>query len=94
LAERTLESGDSDESRAALMFRRATGRRPRAEEVRSLVQGIQSQRTYFQEHVDRANKLVAVGVRPADGSHDRAELATWTMTANMLLNLDEVITKN
>ena len=40
-----------------------------------------------------AAKLIAVGESKPDASHDAAELAATTALANVLLNLDEVITK-
>ncbi len=49
--------------------------------------------TYYQEHPDDAKKLIAVGESKADASIDPATLAAWTMLANELMNLDEVLNK-
>ena len=51
-------------------------------------------RDEFQQHPDRAQQLVAIGEQPASSSYDPAELAAWTMVANLVLNLDEFICKN
>ena len=48
---------------------------------------------YYQSHVDDAKQLTAVGESKADATLDPAQLAAWTMLANELLNLDEVLNK-
>jgi hypothetical protein len=40
-----------------------------------------------------ALELVRVGERPRDETLDVAELASYTMVANLILNLDATITK-
>ena len=42
---------------------------------------------------DGAKKLLAVGDLPANPALDPAELAAWTLTASVVLNLDEAVTK-
>ena len=42
---------------------------------------------------DGAKKLIAFGESKPDAKLDAIELATWTMLANELFNLDEVLTK-
>ena len=42
---------------------------------------------------DDAKKLIAVGESKADPALDAATLAAWTMLANELMNLDEVLNK-
>ena len=44
-------------------------------------------------HPDLARQLLAVGESAGDEQWDAAELAAWTMIANMVLNLDEAVTK-
>ena len=48
---------------------------------------------YYQDHGDDAKALLSVGASPADAALDPAIVAAWTMTANELLNLDEVLNK-
>jgi hypothetical protein len=43
--------------------------------------------------VEAARKLLSVGERPRDPSLDVAELAAYAGMASLILNLDEVITK-
>ena len=40
-----------------------------------------------------AKKLIAFGESKADPKLDASELAAWTMLANQLMNLDEVLNK-
>jgi hypothetical protein len=47
----------------------------------------------YQADVTGARSLVAVGASPRDPSIPVAELAAYTAIANMILNLDEVMTK-
>ena len=41
----------------------------------------------------RRSKLIAVGESKPDATLNPSELAAWTMIANLVLNLDEVINK-
>ena len=48
------------------------------------------ERRHYQERVGAANRVI--GDREL-GSGDDADLAAWTIVANVLLNLDETVTK-
>ena len=41
----------------------------------------------------RPDALIAIGDAKPDAKLDPVELASWTMIANLILNLDEVVTK-
>jgi len=43
--------------------------------------------------VEDAKQLISQGESKPDDSLDPAELAAWTMIANLVLNLDELVTK-
>jgi hypothetical protein len=43
--------------------------------------------------VEAAKQLIDVGESKPDPTLNLSELAAWTMVANLVLNLDEVITK-
>ena len=47
----------------------------------------------YKTDADAAKKLLAVGESLADAKLNPSELAAWTVAANLVLNLDEVITK-
>ena len=95
MGERTMrEGGSTIASRATYMFRLATCRYPSSLELDDLVRGFQQDLAEYSVAGDQATKLLQIGEVPPDSSLDKSELAAWTMTANMLLNLDEVVTKN
>ena len=47
----------------------------------------------FAKEPERAKELLKVGEKPRDESLDLAQHAAWTVIANLLLNLDEVVTR-
>lgn len=88
-----LAGGTSDAEKLYFGFRLATGRRPNESEIAVLLSQLQLHRTRFQQDSDAAGKLIATGQAPRDESIAPAELAAWTMIANLILNLDETVTK-
>ena len=48
---------------------------------------------HYAAHVDEATKLIDVGDSEPEKSIPPADLAAWTMVANQLMNLDEVLNK-
>jgi hypothetical protein len=94
LAERTLrEAGSSTEDRLTRMFRIVTSRTPEADELAELTAAYNDLIESYRADVEAARQLISVGETTADPALDPAELAAWTIVANMLLNLDEVIVK-
>ena len=95
LAERTLrDGGPQDESRVAYLFRLCTARPPTAVEANEILQLVADRRTHYQADTDAAARLIAIGQSQADDALDVAELAAWTVAGNLMLNLDEVVSKN
>ena len=47
----------------------------------------------FEADRESATKLISVGESKRNIDLDASRLAAWTMVANMLLNLDETVTK-
>ncbi|HYT88857.1 MAG TPA: hypothetical protein VEL76_09125, partial [Gemmataceae bacterium] len=86
------QSGPPEE-RLALAFRAATARPPSPAERSILARGYQRVFRQYQEDRDAALKLIGTGESPRDPSLDVVELAAYTAMANMILNLDEVISK-
>jgi uncharacterized protein DUF1553/uncharacterized protein DUF1549/cytochrome c/concanavalin A-like lectin/glucanase superfamily protein len=94
LAERALkEGGETNESRLDFIAKRLLGRRLRAEERPVVAKTVDKLVTYYQSHDDDAKKLVEVGESKSDPALEPPLLAAWTMTANELMNLDEVLNK-
>jgi hypothetical protein len=94
-AERTMkESGGDDKAAAKSMFLRTTARTPSPEELAELLKSHQMHADHYTKNPAAAKQLIAIGESKADAKLDPVKLAAWTMTANLILNLDEVLTKN
>jgi hypothetical protein len=94
LAERGLREGGARlEDRLAYVFRLATARRPDATELGELAAAYRDHLAVFTKDVEAAKKLINVGESKPDGRLNPSELAALTMVANLVLNLDEVISK-
>ncbi len=94
IAERMLkEGGATAEQRIAWAFRLITSRQPSNKEVQVLLRHLTKQLDSFKRDTEAVKKLLAVGERRNDDKLDKAELAAYATTASLLLNLDEVITK-
>ena len=97
LAERAVSRKDHDRLRVQYLFRVATSRRPTVDEARVLLQLLKQQRSAFRQHPLDAQRLLSgllsVGKSPRDASLPKQELAAWTVVAQLVLSLDEAITK-
>jgi hypothetical protein len=94
VASRMLElPSDSPEARIAYGFQRVLGRDPTDAEMQVLVEGLHADLHRFALQQDAAKQLVAVGRLPIDSETDEVELAAYIMSANVMLNLDEFVTR-
>jgi hypothetical protein len=94
LAERSIHEGGSvPDARLEFAFRLATGRAPAAEEMQILRKKLDQMLTTYRTDAAGARQLVTVGASSHDPAIPVSELAAYTAVANMILNLDEVITK-
>jgi hypothetical protein len=94
LAEEMLKQGGSDvDSRIAWACQRVLGRKPSAAEASVLNKGWQTREAQFAKDPEAAKALLGFGERKAAADLPMAQLAAAAMTANVLLNLDEVITR-
>ena len=87
------EGGKGDGQRAAYAFRLATSRLPNDAELKVLLDVYRDALSRFDSNKTAARKLVSVGESELDEKLDVSELAAWSIVANMILNLDETITK-
>ena len=95
LAERSIhEGGATAEKRLAFAFRLATGRAPDARELRILQTSLKQMLAAYHNDAKGARALIAVGVSTSDPSIPEDELAAYTAVANIILNMDETITKS
>jgi hypothetical protein len=94
LAQRALlEGGAAPGERIALVFRLALARTPSDAERAVLLASYERQLALFKDQPAAAAKLLAVGESPADARCDASELAALATVASLILNLDEVVTK-
>jgi hypothetical protein len=93
LAERSLKAGSQDEARLDFMARRLLSRPLRAEERKVVHASLNQLAAHYRGHADDARKLITVGESRPDPSLDVPTLAAWTMLANEMMNLDEVLNK-
>jgi hypothetical protein len=94
LAERMMKEGGANvDERVAWAFRVATSRWPKASERQTLKASFEAQRQWYSANLAEAEKLLRIGEKRNDAKLPVAELAAYTTVASLLLNLDEVITK-
>jgi hypothetical protein len=94
LAERMMtEAGTNPKQRITFAFRMATSRRPTADETALFLEMYHDHLAEYRKDQKAALKLLSVGEMKRNESLDVSELAAWTMIANLILNLDETLTK-
>jgi len=94
LAERMLtEAGPAPADRLVRGFELTTSRRPSSAEMQVLTEGLTADLTRLRQNVEAAMRLISFGESKPPPGLDPAELAAYTLTANILLNLDEVVTR-
>jgi hypothetical protein len=94
LARRVVtEGGTSCEERCGFALRLALARPPRNEQVARLAELYQSELEHFRSDSAAALAMATDPLGPLPSGADAAELAAWTVVANVVLNLDGVLTK-
>jgi hypothetical protein len=94
LAARTLAEPAPDErTRLARLFLRCAVRAPEEPELELLAAALADFRARYAAAPDDAKQLIEVGESPVPSELDPVELATWTMIASSILNLDSVLTR-
>jgi hypothetical protein len=93
LAERLLTGARTNKRRVELAFQLALARPPAKRELALLLRIAQEQIAVYQGDRDAAARLLDVGEASRNQTFDAAELAAWTIVANVILNLDETISK-
>ncbi len=88
------EGGATPAERLAWGWEVATARIPAAEEL-AVVQRMQAEfQARYRNDLAAAREMITFGESRPDEKLDVAELAAYTLVANLLLNLDETINKN
>jgi hypothetical protein len=93
-AERIIKEGGATPSqRLFWAVRAATSRRASGTEVRILEHGLQRRLGQYRADPAAAQKLLRAGEAPVNKTISPTLLAAYTTTASVILNLDEVITR-
>ncbi len=96
-AEKILTNGaaKTPEERIALSCRMILARSPQPQEAETIRALLDRHLTRYQADPAAAKKVLANGEsKPADTRLNEAEFAAWTLTVNILMNLDETITRH
>jgi hypothetical protein len=94
LAQRVIrEGGATAGDRLTLAFRLVAARRPTPEELRVLLGGYAAHLAHYRADPEAARALLQAGESPGVDGADPAELAATMVVADLLLNLDETITR-
>ena len=94
LATRTLAAAGSDTERIFSMFRTVLSRTPTQEETLIVAENLSAHRARYAADPEAAGQLIRQGDSPVPEGISADELAAWTLVANLLLNLDETLTRN
>jgi hypothetical protein len=87
------EGGMKVEDRAAYLFRRVLARKPGAEEVSRLVALYEGELLHFTKNGEEAKKMATQPLGAAPKEMKVEELAAWTVVGNVVMNLDEALSR-
>jgi len=93
-AERMMQTEKTAEARLAFAWRLATARPITEREATILKRTLDTQLQTYQQNPKAADALLRVGESPRDTTLAAPELAAYTIVASVILNLDEIVTKN
>lgn len=92
LASNALEEASEPRLIAEIMGRNVLLRPLSEQELQIVLEQQQEFAEHYRANLEDAEALISVG-ESEPGNHPPASLATWTMVANQLMNLDEVLCK-
>jgi len=94
LAERMLrEGGSSSDAQIAYGHKLVLSRNPEPDVLNLLTDGHRNYLDTYEANPDQANELIAIGASSPSHDIEAPELAAMSVVANVLLNLDETLTK-
>lgn len=94
LANRMIMAGGVEpEQRLSHGFLLVLGREPDERELKILLDGFNADLKKFKEDPTAATKLIQIGESKNAANADEAELAAYILAANIMLNLDEFVTR-
>ena len=87
------EGGNNDKARINYGFKVALSREATEEEISVITQVLNSQMESFNADNEKAKKFLSVGEISRDEKIDLVEHASWSVIAQILLNMDETLTR-
>ena len=93
LAQHAIDSSANQDQRLNYMAERLLARSLRPEELAIVRGSLEKFEKHYAAQADDAKKLITVGESKAEPKLPVPQLAAWTMVANELMNLDEVLNK-
>jgi len=93
LGDRAMASSGEPAARFQFIARTLLARDLDAPELEALRKRHATFHAHYTENPDEARAVLTTGQHPANALADPIEAATWTMLANLLLNLDETLVK-
>jgi hypothetical protein len=88
------EGGKTPAERIDWLFQQSLSRAPTADEAKVLAEYVAKQSKDYAANDAEAKKFLSIGAKPLPKDANVAELAAWTATARVVLNLHEFITRN
>ena len=89
-----IEGGADDHSRMEWLYRTVLSRSPEPDELRVAVESLAGHVARYGADPEAATKVISHGESKPPQQIPPSELAAWTLVANMILNLDETLTRN
>ena len=94
LGERMIqEGGTTAEQRITWAFKRALARSPKADELQLLITGLRQRLTDFSAKPEAAKQFLSIGSKATPANLKPVEAAAYGVTASIILNLNEVVTR-
>jgi len=95
LAERMIaEGGATPEERIDFAYRATLARKPGPEETAVVKATLTKHLEKYLANPEQAKSAIRIGAKPPKEGVPEPELAAYTLTANLILNLDEVVNRN
>lgn len=95
LGERLIaEGGSTPADRIQFAYRTVLSRSPDTEELRLVEDVLQNYVKRYRQDAAAAEKVIRIGESKRKTTGDDAELAAYTLIANLILNLDETVMRN
>ena len=85
------QGGDTDAARASYGFRLVVSRTPTPAELDRVLADDQEQLNRYRADNKAAAEVIGIKTEPPPNA---PELAAWTLAANVLLNMDETLSKD